>query len=276
MNRFAPRSDAFCAGCLLLWLVAAGCAGMPKDLVLLDGLDRCPTRTPEKLLEEISGFEQATDTFNLQCALGAIRAEEPESVLKSAGAARLCFLLADRMAEEGPRRKYAAEGLRYAEKALSLGLENDGAVHYYLAVNLGLAVRDTVALAIKNLSRLESELKQAVALTPEVDQGGPLRVLGMLYLLAPAWPQGIGDSDKALELLAQAASKHSECPLNHMYYAQALFQIQEEDAKDQVQAELLKARDLINLGNYGQAKERWLKDLGILAQDAKLTLPESR
>jgi hypothetical protein len=43
--------------------------------------------------------------------------------------------------------------------------------------------------AIGRLSELVSLLKTASA-KPEIDQGGPLRVLGLLYVRAPAWPVG--------------------------------------------------------------------------------------
>ena len=49
---------------------------------------------------------------------------------------------------------------------------------------------------------------------------GPLRIL-TLYLKAPAWPKGVGDHDKALELLEKAAKTHSGHPLNHLFYARS-------------------------------------------------------
>ena len=72
------------------------------------------------------------------------------------------------------------------ETALAHGGNGDGAVHYYLAANLGLAVREHLMQAMSNLGQLEDEMKQAVALNPDIDDGGALRVLGTLYLKAPA------------------------------------------------------------------------------------------
>ncbi|TFH41213.1 MAG: hypothetical protein E4G96_05960, partial [Chrysiogenales bacterium] len=57
-----------------------------------------------------------------------------------------------------------------------------------------------------------------------LDYGGPLRVLGMLYIKAPAWPSGIGDLDKALDLLRRATEKYPSHPLNYMFYGDALLQ----------------------------------------------------
>jgi hypothetical protein len=39
--------------------------------------------------------------------------------------------------------------------------------------------------------RLENKMKQALALSPDIDSGWPLRLLGAPYLKAPAWPNGI-------------------------------------------------------------------------------------
>jgi len=76
---------------------------------------------------------------------------------------------------------------------------------------------------------------------PELECGGPQRVLGMLYLRAPAWPQGIGDPETALELLAEAARKYPQHPLNRQFYAEALLTLQQPE---QAAVELREARRL--------------------------------
>ena len=77
--------------------------------------------------------------------------------------------------------------------------------------------------ALGRLPKLQQTLKAAVE-KPEQDMGGPLRVLGMLYLSAPEWLQGIGDLEKALDLLSQASSKYPAQPQNHIFYAKALIE----------------------------------------------------
>ena len=68
-----------------------------------------------------------------------------------------------------------------------------------------------------------------MALTPDVSSAGPYRVLGMVYLKAPPWPRGIGDGDKALELLQEAVRRSPEYPLNRIFYARALWEVEGED-----------------------------------------------
>jgi tetratricopeptide (TPR) repeat protein len=150
---------------------------------------------------------------------------------------------------------------------LAQGGGDDGAVHYYLAANLGLAVREHITLAMENLGRLENEMKRALALSPDIDDGGPLRILGALYLKAPAWPNGIGDIDKALELLEKAVKEHPGHPLNHLFYAQALWSEGDEATLAQVKAEFALGEKLVEEGSWGYSKEPWKKEFDEFQQE---------
>ena len=189
----------------------------------LTRLSGCPKQTAATLAAEQNQLGPLSDTHTLNCALTVLRDTQDPAVRRTALGSRLCLHLAERETNQEKREKLAAEGVDFAEAALAQGGSGDGAVHYYLAANLGLAVREHPTLAMGNLGRLENEMKQAVALSPDIDDGGPLRLLGALYLKAPAWPSGIGDRDKALELLEKAVKEHPEHPLNHLFYAQALW-----------------------------------------------------
>lgn len=201
-----------------------------------------------------------TDTQAVACALNALRHSEDPAVRRSALGSRLCLHLAERAINPENREKFAAEGVKFAETALAQGGGADGAVHYYLAANLGLAVRDHITLAMENLGRLESEMQKAVELSPDIDDGGPLRLLGALYLKAPAWPNGIGDRDKALELLEKANKEHPRHPLNHLFYAQALWEEGSDTALDQAKTEFALGEKLLAAGNWGYNKEPWQKE----------------
>jgi hypothetical protein len=265
------------AGALLIASLVAGCTfSLPKDLVDLGVRDACPPWNLEELAGKVRSFDHRTDTPTLRCALGLLRSSSPAAVHRTDAGARICYLLADRTcSDQGTKERYAAEGVRWAEIALNESTEPNGAVHYYLAVNLGMAVRKHVALAVKNLGRLSEELKQAERLAPDEENGGPLRVLGMLYLMAPPWPKGIGDGDKALDLLAQACQRYPDHPLNHIFYARALWELEEDDAIDQVKLQLKKGRELIEKGDWGTARERWLKELNQVTKAAEINLSEA-
>jgi tetratricopeptide (TPR) repeat protein len=108
---------------------------------------------------------------------------------------------------------------------------------YLLGATMGLELKNAfIHTQILNISSLIKTLEKAVELDPAVDAGGPLRLLGTLYLRAPPWPRGPGDSEKALELLERAVDEYPEHPLNHFFYAEALFDDEEyEDALEEIQ-----------------------------------------
>jgi hypothetical protein len=247
------------AAILALLSIFAGCAHLQKDLVELK-LDSCPQQTTEQLAAQAYSFSSASDDLILQCALGLLRSNSDPTLVRSSLGARVCMLLAERTNDQASREKLAAEGVRDAEAALKEGAEQDGKVHYYLAVNLGLAIREHITLAYKQIDRLEQELKKALELSPDEDSGGPARILGMLYLKAPAWPKGIGDSDKALEMLAEVVRKHPEHPLNHLFYAQALWEVEAEAGVDQARLQLAEGKKLLDTENWGKNREPWLKE----------------
>jgi tetratricopeptide (TPR) repeat protein len=199
--------------------------------------------------------------------LTLLRDTNDNTLRRSSLGSRLCLLLAERETDQVKRDKLASEGVAFAETALAQGGIADGAVHYYLAANLGLAVREHITLAMGNLGRLETEMKQALALSPDLDEGGPMRLLGTLYLKAPAWPNGIGDRDKALELLEKAVKQHPAHPLNHLFYAQALWEDGDEGNLAQVKAEFALGEKLLAEGQWGYSKEPWQKEFAEFAQE---------
>jgi hypothetical protein len=145
----------------------------------------CPDQIVEVLTVRPSELGPWSETDTLECALSWLQDTDDPTVRRSALGSRLSLHLAERTPEADEREYLAAEGVRFAEAAIALGADGDGAVHYYLAANLGLVVRDHVTLAMENLPRLQGEMQRAVDLSPEIDHGGPLRLLGILYHKAP-------------------------------------------------------------------------------------------
>ena len=82
----------------------------------------------------------------------------------------------------------------------------------------------------------------------------------MLYLKAPPWPTGIGDGDKALQLLRQAAERYPRHPLNHLFYAEAIWESEQDEAEDLARNELVIGRQRLTEGDWGYSKEPWLKE----------------
>jgi len=269
-SNYGPRGNKTLNSVRLLIAVSilallAGCAGLQHGNVQPDQPFDCPQLTAIEVVAGQNQLGPLSDTHTLACALNVLRGSQDPAISRTALGSRICLHLAEREANREKREKLAAEGVRFAETALAQG--GNGAVHYYLAANLGLAVREHITLAVENLGRLESEMKQALALTPGIDDGGPLRLLGALYLKAPAWPSGIGDIDKALDLLEKAAREHPGHPLNHLFYAQALWEDGEEDALNQAKSEFALGERLLVEGNWGYNKEPWKQEFDKFRQE---------
>jgi tetratricopeptide (TPR) repeat protein len=261
-------------GLLVFSSFLVSCAlSLRKEVVSLHHLERCPHWEPSQLVEQVAEFDDTTETYILHCALDLLRNAEDTSVHKSAAGSQVCFLLADRTeADQVRRERFASEGVRWAEGFLKASDKENGDVYYYLAVNLGIAVKEHPAVALKNLNRLVSSLEKAIELSPDINSAGPYRVLGMVYLMAPPWPQGIGDGDKALELLQEAVRRHPDYPKNRIFYAQALWELEGEDRKQEVLEHLKEALRLLNQEKWKKVRTRWMKDLTYVADEAGVEL----
>jgi hypothetical protein len=186
----------------------------------------------------------------------AIRAQQAAPRDRTAGLAlaNCAQLRADPETNEGLVIELSEQGMQAARLAASG--PDDAEAAYLQAINLGLYLQAKGLVAIGRLPELVALLKTA-GTKPEIDQGGPLRVLGLLYVRAPAWPVGPGDLDAGLDLLKQAAVQYPEHPLNHLFFAQAL-----SEADDPVGArrELSQARALSVADRYGDWAARWCKE----------------
>ncbi|GAB4290144.1 MAG: hypothetical protein Kow0090_03160 [Myxococcota bacterium] len=169
--------------------------------------------------------------------------------------ARCAFLLADVEDEEKLVLEYSRAGMEAGKVAR--GEEKDARASYYYALNIGLYIREKGIKAIGRVSDFHEALKDANK-APDEDFGGPMRVLGLLYLKAPPWPRSVGDIDAALELLEEAAKRFPSHPQNHIFYAEALF---EEGRKDEAKKELELAERLALPELWGEYAQRWQKEI---------------
>jgi len=147
-----------------------------------------------------------------------------------------------------------ADCTHFGEAAVAADRDN-AQYQYYLALNMALALKVAPLTAAPfNLSSVVKALKRSVDMAPDMDEGGPLRVLGALYLKAPPWPAGVGDEEKALELLELAVEDHPDHPLNHLFLAEA--QIEDEDY-EAAQEHLDLARKLLDPARFFWRAQRW-------------------
>lgn len=262
-NQF-HRQATHLAVSLLLPLLFAAC-GPVTGQVRFDGVSTCPEEAPVGP----ESLPPAPSRQDLRCALASLRQVIIPTPAQDLLASRAAGELAAGEKDLKLAEKLAGEGQWWAERAM-FHSPNDPAALYWMCVSLGqLLVRHPLK-ALKNLPKMERSLKRAAELVPDLDDAGPLRVLGMLYVKAPAWPQGIGDTDKGLELLQQAVDRHPEHPLNAFFLARARWDVDNESAREEVAANLAAARKALDARDWGWPAERWRADFARLAKEAGL------
>lgn len=170
--------------------------------------------------------------------------------------ARCALFVASPLEDRSLQAAVAEEGYRAAGLA---GADNREGC-YYRAVHLGMMIRHKGLIAVGRLPEMETLLKSACR-EPATDAGGPLRVLGMLYLRAPPWPKGIGDLERALECLEQAAAQFPGHPANHLFTAYAL---REDDEPEAALGALQKASAALEQGEWGDFGAEWRREIDAL------------
>lgn len=93
---------------------------------------------------------------------------------------------------------------------------------YWQAVARGLGAQERPTTGLGELKAIVELLRRAQAAQPQLDGGGPSRVLALLLLRAPGWPLGPGDPDAGLAEAKQALAADPAHPMNHLALAEAL------------------------------------------------------
>jgi tetratricopeptide (TPR) repeat protein len=190
----------------------------------------------------------------------AAHARAPDERAPALALARCTHLAADSAQEDARVIVLSEEGM--AALARARGSTDDPEADYLYALNLGLYVRARGMTAVGRLSELVARL-QLAGQQPALDDGGPLRVLGLLYVKAPGWPVGPGDLEAALALLQRAVRDFPNHPLNHLYLAYALADAGE---RTQALAALARARDLCRPERFGEWAARWREEADQLVE----------
>ncbi len=150
----------------------------------------------------------------------------------------------------------AAEGVaRRCQPLASRAAADPGAgpaSHLFAAICLGHFAKATdSADLVTEFIRLAEAARAA---DPTLDHAGPDRVLGALYLRAPAWPVSVGDIERATEHLETAARLAPRWPENHLLLAEALAF---DGRDDEAEAALLTARALLEDPRHAGWRAVW-------------------
>lgn len=172
----------------------------------------------------------------------ALYAEQPRTLVRVTRAARDLEQAARTLRDNYDAQAQAAEALDFlAENETSPESHRDAAklgivlarhgremnpdrveCHYWYAINVGLLADVDRSYGLDAAGEMETELKRAIEIDERYDLGGPLRVLGILYLRTPAPPVSIGSPRKGLRSLQRAVELFPDYPENYLYLGEAL------------------------------------------------------
>ena len=125
-------------------------------------------------------------------------AAEAETDVRQALKAASCYaFLLGANGDKAVQLDDAKQGRKLAEDAAKKAPQS-GLAHYLAAMLTGLQAQRDPLNGLNAVPVIEREAQIAARLNPDLDHGGPDRILGELYLRAPEPPISIGDTSKAV------------------------------------------------------------------------------
>jgi len=129
--------------------------------------------------------------------------------------------------------------LEHSRKALDL--HPSAPAHLYHALCLGIRAQFAPTEGLGLVKKMQTHAKRVQELDSKFDHAAGARLLGGIYMKAPAWPASIGDIEAAIEHLEEAVRLDPAWPENALLLAEAYY---EEDRSEEAQATLQEARRL--------------------------------
>lgn len=160
--------------------------------------------------------------LGLSVALGAGCLEvvplRPE--LRAAAVEQDALALSDKLEELIDRQAATPEDRASAYEAVKRWKEKS-AEYAYARAKLAGRVAETRGLgAVALIKDMERWARISIALDPRFRKGAARRMLGTLYVLAPASVVKFGDSEEGLEMLQEQLERRPDDPQNHLRLAE--------------------------------------------------------
>jgi len=143
--------------------------------------------------------------------------------------------------------KWAIEGRSKQPKAVEFV--------YRQAMALGIQAEAEAAKALAKVKLVEKLAHAAAALDSKYDHGGPLRLLGALYIHAPE-VGSVGDPDKGVTIMQRAVGFFPGFGPNHFFLGEGYFK---QEEYDKAKIEFGKARDAASGDGYTPRDAQWYR-----------------
>jgi tetratricopeptide (TPR) repeat protein len=128
--------------------------------------------------------------------------------------------LSDRLEELIDQKKDGPADRQAAYDAI-LGWKEKTAAYAFARGRLAGRLAETRGLrAVRLIADMERWSRISIALDPRFREGAARRMLGTLYVLAPASLLKFGDSEEGLEMLEKQLERHPDDPANHLRLAE--------------------------------------------------------
>ena len=218
---------------------ALGCAHQPRKYVVEQSVDDSLPNDPDALLtvaDESAALGPAgPDLARSLSAADRILAKNPKHGEAAWRAARALYLKTyDPTADAGELSARCMD-----VSAVATAYSSSAQASYYAALCMGARAKARQIEGLDLVPRMEKAGKVAVSADPTIADAGPHRLLGGIYLWAPAWPASVGDLDLAIEHFEKAVELAPDWAENHMLLAYALF---EDEQYEEAAAALAEAK----------------------------------
>lgn len=163
--------------------------------------------------------------------------------LRSAAASRDALALADKVEE-----LIDAETIRPEDRAAAYEAvkewEDSSAAYAYARASLAGRLAETKGIGAGPLiADMEKFGRRSLALEPRFRDGAARRMLGTLYVLAPAQLVKHGDSEEGLEMLEKQVERYPDDPANHLRLAEGFVALSDPDPAYEIVCRVLERRD---------------------------------
>jgi hypothetical protein len=130
---------------------------------------------------------------------------------------------------------------------------------YRLAIALGQQAREKKSTGKDALGKIVDLLHKAIAKSPDLESGGPHRVLALVLLRAPSWPVGPGDPEAALAEARLATQRFPDAADNQLVLAEALVA---NDSREEAHTAYARALALATAAHKTDSIDAplWIKD----------------
>lgn len=118
---------------------------------------------------------------------------------------------------------------QYAWAIVRTQQADTAAAAFARAAITGRVVQERGLRAVKLVDDVEKYARRSRALDPHFRGGAATRLLGTLYVIAPATLLDHGDSETGLELLEHLTAQHPDVPENHLRLAEAYVTLHDPD-----------------------------------------------